>query len=363
MYYWQKTPVFTTQAEFESQQRVSIIIPIRNEAQNILALLKDIDQQCWTNKAPFTPEQLEVIVVDDQSEDKSVELVSTFHSQHFDLGLLHLALPKDFKGSHKKLAICQAVAKAKGEIIVTTDGDCRVGKYWIATIVQFFQMHNAMMVSAPVTFTDTKSFFEKLQMVEFASLIGAGAASLEAGQPNMCNGANLAFIKNAFVKVGGYSDSMHIPSGDDEFLMQKIHRKFPGQIYFLKSKDAVVHTAAQKSLKSFYYQRKRWAGKWKLHKRISTALLALFVFSFHALLLTGVVLSLMDAFPWQIILLILLLKGITEFIFLHAVLSDINKRLPVSNFLALQLIYSLYAVFFGIVANFGGYQWKERQYS
>lgn len=355
--------MFTIQAEFESQQRVSIIIPIRNEVQNIIALLKDIDQQCQTNKAPFTPAQLEVIVVDDHSEDKSVELVSTFHSQHFDLCLLHLALPKDFEGSHKKLAISQAVAKAKGEIIITTDGDCRVGKHWIATIVQFFQVRDAKMVSAPVTFTDTGSFFEKLQMVEFASLIGTGAACLEAGQPNMCNGANLAFFKNAFVEVGGYSDSMHIPSGDDEFLMQKIHGKFPGQIYFLKSKDAVVHTAAQKSLKNFYYQRKRWAGKWKLHKRITTALLALFIFSFHALLLTSVVLSLKGTFPLPVILIILLLKGAVEFVFLKAVLNDMDKRLPLPNFLALQLIYSLYAVFFGIVANFGGYQWKERQYS
>ncbi|WP_277484731.1 glycosyltransferase [Catalinimonas alkaloidigena] len=342
---------------------MSIIIPIRNEAQNIISLLEDINQQCWLNDTVFTKDQLEVIVVDDYSVDKSVELVRSFNNTHFDLCLCQLDLPKDFEGSHKKLAISQAVAKAKGEIIITTDGDCRVGKYWIATILQFFQARDAVMVSGPVTFTVTKSFFEKLQRIEFASLIGAGAASLKAGQPNMCNGANLSFIKKAFVEVGGYSDSMHIPSGDDEFLMQKIHRKFTGQTFFLKSKDAVVRTGTQRSLKNFYHQRKRWAGKWKLHKRVSTALLAIFIFTFHALLITALILSISGYFSWPIILTVLLIKGIAEFVFLKAVLHDMNEKLSVPNFFALQLIYSLYAVFFGIVANFGGYQWKERQYN
>ncbi|WPP48887.1 glycosyltransferase [Catalinimonas niigatensis] len=361
-YHWQKITVFDPADSENRSEKVSVIIPIRNEAKTILSLLEDIDHQSSTDGSHFSPQQLEVIVVDDQSEDDSVALVESYKSENFQLHLLALELPEKFVGSHKKLAISQAIASAQGDIIMTTDGDCHLGPQWITTILHFLRAQNAVMVSAPVTFEQGKTRFEQLQLIEFASLIGAGAACMQAGIPNMCNGANLTFTKKAFLEVKGYEGSMHIPSGDDEFLMQKLHQRYPGQIYFLKNKEAVVHTAAQKSIKHFYHQRKRWAGKWKLHKSITTALLALGIFTFHALFIAACILTLTGAFPWKILLFLVTIKGIAEFVFLENVLNAMDKKLSILNFLVLQLIYSPYAVFFGIVANFGGYQWKERKY-
>lgn len=362
-YHWQRMPFFLPSAGFTTGAKVSLIIPVRNEAGNILSLLQDLDAQEWEIGRLCTPDVFEVIVVNDHSEDDTEALVNSFRPKHFALHLLKLYTPSGFSGSHKKLAISQAVAHASGEIIMTTDGDCRVGPRWIISMRQALLGKKAVMLSGPVTFYQEASPFEKLQTIEFASLVGTGAACMAAGKPNMCNGANLVFLKSAFVEVNGYEGSMHIPSGDDEFLLQKLKARYPGRIFFLKCAEAVVRTKPQPDLRSFYHQRKRWAGKWKLHKNPLTALLALFIFTFHLMLLLGAGMALAGRLDFRLMAALLLAKAVAELLLIFPVLRLMHKKLSMLNFLLLQLIYSAYAVFFGIVANFGGYRWKSRSYS
>lgn len=363
LYHWQQIQIFYPEKRQKTTALVSVIIPVRNEAANIRQLLADMERQCWPDGTPLGPEQLEVIVVNDHSEDGTEVLVKNFDSQNFCLRLISLQLPQGFVGSHKKLALSQAIAQARGEVILTTDGDCRVEVQWVAAVLLYMQQRKAVLVSGPVAFGRGQNLFQRLQAIEFASLIGTGAACMQAGQPNMCNGANLTFRKDAYLQVKGYEGSMHIPSGDDEFLLQKIYDQYPGQVAFLKSPHAIVQTEAQPDLKSFYHQRKRWAGKWKLHKKISTALLALFIFGFHATILVAGLLTLQGAFPYQTFLGLFSAKALVEFLLLYSVLKNLDKRLHLPNFILLQFIYSAYAVFFGIVANFGGYRWKARDYA
>ena len=362
-YHWQCIRVFVPRQDQKTSTPATVVIPVRNEADNIRQLLSDLDKQCWPDGTPLVPKQLEIIVVNDHSEDNTEALVEQFEPSCFTLKQCKLQLPDSFSGSHKKLALSQAIAQASGEVIITTDGDCRVKPQWVATMLLYMQQQDAALVSAPVTLESENNLFQRLQTIEFASLIGTGAACMQAGQPNMCNGANLAFSRKIYQQVGGYEGSMHIPSGDDEFLLQKIFCKYPSRISFLKSQQAIVQTEAQPDLKSFYHQRKRWAGKWKLHKKISTALLALFIFGFHAMLLFAATLTLQNAFPPALFCGLLLLKAGVEFLLLSSVLRNLDKKLHMPNFMLLQLIYSAYAVFFGIVANFGGYRWKARYYT
>jgi len=362
-YHWRNIPVASPDLLHKSAVSLTIVVVVRNEAQNISNLLTDLDQQCWPCGLLWSPEQLEVIVVDDHSEDGTPLLVKQYAATNYSLTLKKLELPNDFVGSHKKLALSQAIALAKGKVILTTDGDCRVMPQWASLMVSHLYAKGAVLVSGPVVFSGERNFFQRLQTVEFASLIGTGAASMEAGHPNMCNGANLAFSKEAFMHVGGYHGSMHIPSGDDEFLLQKLLLRYPQQLAFLKNKQAVVETQAQPDLISFYHQRKRWAGKWKLHKKVNTALLALFIFTFHTSLLVGAWLVIHQKLSWLAFCALLICKASVEYAMLNDVLKNLGKKLRLLNFMTLQLIYSAYAVFFGIVANFGGYQWKARRYT
>lgn len=359
IFQWRSIPVFKVKDLQKAKSSfITVIIPVRNEAENILHLLQDLSVQ-----KVFPADQFEVLIVDDHSEDQTLLIVEEYGKNcNFRLRLLPLDLPEGFLGSHKKIAIAQAVAQARGNIIVTTDGDCRVEAYWLASFAQFFAQKQAVFVSGPVTFHHEAGLFHHLQTIEFASLIGTGAASIHAKMPNMCNGANLAFTKEAFLKINGYAGTLHIPSGDDEFLMQKIFKQYPDRVYFMKNAEAIVRTYAKSGLREFYHQRRRWAGKWKLHKNAGVALAAIFVFAYHSLLLTACCMALFGQYSWVLLATSLLLKFILEFFLLNDVLHFLKKRMSLLNFILLEFIYSAYVVFFGICANFGSYTWKNRSY-
>ena len=361
-FHWSKIPADEppTHATAARLPCLTVVIPVRNESATILLLLQDLAEQSDPVDHLLS---YEVIVVDDASTDNTAQVVSNFlHTASYPIRLLSLEVPPDFEGSHKKLALQQAIDAARGEVIVTTDGDCRAGKYWLATISRFFVRYQPVLLSGPVTFHHEESLFELLQTIEFASLIGTGAACLQARRPNMGNGANLTFSRAAFYEVGGYEGNLHVPSGDDEFLLQKMARHYPDRLAFLKQSEATVSTCAQKSLSAFYQQRKRWAGKWKLHHTYYTAALAIFVFTYHLSAMIVSILTLLRQYPWPILLIQLFPKVVLEYLFLKSVLALMKKPLPLGYFFLMQLIYAPYAVFFGMRANFGGYTWKNRTY-
>ncbi len=358
--HWKRIPTAAGVTNSSGQlPSVTVVIPVRNEATTLPNLLHDLTKQTSGEGEPL---DFEVLVVDDASTDDTLARAADFQSANLRLRVLSLEIPHGFIGSHKKLALQQAIGDTQSEVVVTTDGDCRMGTQWLSTIQQHFARHQPLLVSGPVTFTHERSLFERLQTIEFASLIGTGAACLQARYPTMGNGANLAFKRAAFLEVGGYADNLHVPSGDDEFLLQKIAERFPHRVSFLKQTEATVRTYAKPSIKEFYQQRKRWTSKWRLHRRYSVAVLAVFIFAYHLMVLLVIFSALTGQYSGWVLGLQLLPKVALEYVFLRSVLALMNKRLPKSLFLLMQLIYSPYAVFFGLRANFGGYTWKNRAY-
>jgi cellulose synthase/poly-beta-1,6-N-acetylglucosamine synthase-like glycosyltransferase len=355
-YSWRRIPESIFIKRNMSTNIITVIIPVRNERENILYILNDLEIQS------LEKELYEVIVVDDHSTDGTSELLlQHINSYNFSIQVHKLDLPNDFDGSFKKRAIAEAIKISKGNIILTTDGDCRVGPKWIESYYNVFSETKVVMVSGVVTFYNEGSWFEKLQTLEFASLIGAGGATIQLGYPSMCNGANLAYLKSAYEDVEGFQGVEHFHSGDDEFLMHKIHNMFPGKIIFLKNKDCIVLTKAKKDFFEFIHQRKRWAGKWKFYTDFRNIFLAAFVFIFHVVFIMTLLLFSLKIISPIFFCILMIMKLLPEFLFLKAILKFMEKKFVFNNFLFLGWIYSFYAVFFGIIANFGSYEWKNRK--
>lgn len=260
----------------------------------------------------------------------------------------------------KKAALTLGIVHAKGEIILTTDADCRIKPEWIQTMVNQFNEHT-MMVTGAVELS-ASTFFEKLQQVEFASLIASGAATLGWSRPSMANGANLAFRKSAFEAVDGYMGNQHIPSGDDEFLLRKIHQRFPNALVFCANVHAVVKTQAVGTLRDFIQQRLRWAGKWRLHSGVFSKALAVAVFLFQLTFLVVPWLWLFGYMESNTSLLLLASKVFVEYLFFHPVIHKLKLSFSWLAFLLLQFIYPYYVVAVGLLANGGKYTWKGRTF-
>lgn len=359
-YYWFQIPTIKLRTPNTIQEFpkafLSVVIPVRNEAKHLPALLQSLLAQTYpTNK-------FEVWMVNDHSTDESVEIIKNFIQKHpnFPLHLLHLSSQNLI--SPKKQALELAIQHAQGELILTTDGDCVLPKEWLETINLFYQQTHSPLISSLVTFSAEKDLFQVLQTIEFASLVGAGAASMQAGFPTMCNGANLAYTKQIFARVNGFEGIKHLASGDDELLMRKIAKISPQNIRFLKSSQNIVHTQAQATWKAFFQQRKRWASKWHAYPDVFSKILAVFIFLSNALVPFAFFLTLAGIQSWHTFAWQIGLKCGSEYIFLCPVLWFLGKRKHIWAIPLLQIIYPYYVIFFGIIANLNtSYEWKNRK--
>ncbi|WP_276497032.1 glycosyltransferase [Pontibacter litorisediminis] len=346
-------PDVAVPAAFAPDTRISVIIPVRNEAENILHLLHDLERQNYTR------ELVEVLVVDDHSEDRTAALVEQFIlASGLSIRCLQLEHYVKYKG--KKAAVQVGVEQAQGELLVFTDGDCRVGPEWLRSYAFLYETEQPYFISGPVSFHHTHAHFERMQLVEFASLIGIGGASMALGQPNMCNGANLAYRKDVFEKVGGFAGNEAIPSGDDEFLLHKVHKIFPGQVKFLKAPEAIVYTSARKGLISFMQQRVRWASKWKAYQSLQVQLVALSVFLINLLLFLAIPLVLWGSLPGWLFTGAYLTKFAADFLFLRQITNFLQARRYLWYMLPLQFVYIPYVLTTAVLGLFGRYNWKGR---
>jgi cellulose synthase/poly-beta-1,6-N-acetylglucosamine synthase-like glycosyltransferase len=261
-------------------------------------------------------------------------------------------------GEGKKAALTTGIKFSDSEIIVTTDADCRMETRWLETMVARFQDPEVKFVFGGVKI-EGQSFFASMQSHEFLSLIGTAAATLWWGFPSMCNGANLAFRKSVFFEVGGYENNFHIPSGDDEFLMHKIFLSYPRAVRFVSDWRAIVRTSAV-SVRQFIHQRVRWAGKWNHNLSFSNILLAMFIFFFQVSVIALPIAALAGYMNPYVASFLFLVKVGIEYLFLKKVSNFLHVKWNWSAFLALQVIYPLYAVVIATISNSFSFDWKGR---
>lgn len=347
---WVKIPYFLTNHQ-EPKTKVSILIAARNEEDKIHLTIEDILAQDYP-KLLF-----ELIVVDDHSTDKTSEIIRSYHSQGVKLIQLN---EKEPLNSYKKKAISEAIKMTTGELIITTDADCRMNKLWLKTLVNYYEQNNFNLISAPVVYFEEKSLFERLQTLEFLYLIGLGAAGIGHKMPSTCNGANLAYKKEVFLKLNGFKDIDDLASGDDELFLHKVAHAFPGTIGFCKSTDAIVYTHAKSNLEDFIQQRKRWASKSVKYKDKRVLLVTLAFWLFNVSLILNIIIGLFFPYFLKLVFIQFVIKFIAEVFYLEPLTSFAKRKSLLINLSFLTFLHVIYFVYIGLLGNSGKYLWKGR---
>ena len=348
MYLWFGWERITIISDKDFLPSVAIIIAVRNEAENIGMLIANIADQSYQGK-------IELIVVNDHSEDETREIVWNAFDTKSNCKLIDLKIRKG-----KKAAITEGLLNTNSEIIITTDGDCNVPKRWVEAMIGAFTK-TTQLVSGPVVFQKENNFFNQIQAMEFVSLIASGASLIGWGKPVMSNGANLAFRHSAFIAVNGFEGNLNTASGDDVFLLHKIAAQYPNSIAFAKSEDAIVKTKSQTSISLFLQQRIRWASKWKAYTDVFTQSTAILVFLISLILVVMPVLVLnqkISIYTWANLLII---KSFFDYFFLKQVSNHLKVEMNLAVFIFIQLIYPLYVVLAALFSFKKSYYWKGRR--
>lgn len=237
-----------------NENSFSIIIPLRNEAENLPDLLNSL------SLLNYPKLMFEIFLVDDDSTDNGKEIIENFIKENPALSI-HLIKNIYKSRSPKKDAIETAIQLATFDWVLTTDADCKVPKNWLLSFDSFIQENKPKMICAPVTYQVKNTLLEQFQLLDFISLIGTTIGAFGIKKPFLCNGANLCYSKKVFFEVYGYKGNDSISSGDDIFLLEKILKKYPTGVYFLKSKNSIVSTKPESTFNSLLQQRIRWASK------------------------------------------------------------------------------------------------------
>jgi len=338
----------------EKLPQISIIVPARNEAENIKNCIYSLKAQCY-------PEKLfEIIVVDDESEDKTDEIVLQLTAEVQNLRLLRSSENPSSTATSKKRALETGIAAASGELIVCTDADCTHSELWLFSLADGWQQGQKKFIAAPVVLQTDKTLLSIFQTLDFLTLQGITAASVATGFHTMCNGANIAYSREAFYEAGGFKGIDNLPTGDDMLLMHKIYKKHPAGIAYIRHSDAVVVTKAAQDWYAFFNQRIRWASKAAFFddKRIFWVLLLVYLLNLWLIVLA--IGSLFSNYLLYNLIGVLLSKTIIEMAFLLPVATFFKKQKLMWFFPLLQPIHILYTVAAGWLGRFGSYQWKGR---
>ncbi|WP_339870277.1 glycosyltransferase [uncultured Algoriphagus sp.] len=328
--------------------QVTLIVPFRNEADNVPDLCFNLNKLDFPN--------LEILLVDDHSEDASFELLEKAVGKYGNVTIVKS------EGLGKKAAIETAVSIASGEFIVCTDADCDFPDLWIEKMISPFQNPKVQLVAGAVLVEERRGFLDKFQSLDWASILLMTNYSFARQVPLMCSGANLAYRKEAFKQVNGFEGNREFASGDDEFLLKKIHHAYGKEAcIYLASSEILVLTRPESSWEALVNQRVRWASKWKAHDSILHLLSAVGAFLIQLIWLGSSSLIFLGRKGILTFGLVWLMKIAAEKMSLGKVLKSLAREPSMLAFVRTSFVHPFYVLRTGFGALGGKFTWKGRR--
>jgi len=333
---------------FEPKTSFTIVIPFRNEEENLPTLLEEF------SNLNYPRELFRVILVDDNSAEKFQ--VSGFDFEVSVIDSIRLS------NSPKKDAITTAIKHVKTDWVITTDADCLVPENWLLTFDHYIQENEVSMLAGPVTYKCSNSFLHHFQQLDFTSLQGATIGSFGLNRGFMCNGANFAYKKSLFESLNGFEGNDKIASGDDVFLLQKAVEKFPQEVHYLKADEAIVITKPTENWRALFYQRVRWAAKTSSYKSNYGKVLGLIVFFGNMSFVIGFLFVLFGILSYSIFVFLAFCKFFTDYVLLSVTNKFLTKS-KIKSLLLSSLLYPFFSSGVAVYSLFGSYEWKERRFN
>lgn len=347
---WDETEEWEIPQNYFPKTKISVVVAARNEEDFIGQCIESI-LQC-----NYPKELLEIIIVNDHSEDKTTEVINSFKSQ--DVTLINL---QDTFG--KKNALQKGISQANGEIIACTDADCIVPKDWLISFASYFEEYQHHCVAGLISYKHNKSVLQRFQYLDSINNMCVTANGIKRKSYFMANGANFFFKKSIFFEIGGYQTNKEFASGDDMFLIQKIAERYPNKISFLKSKNAIVQTKPEITFKDLIKQRIRWSSKSKAYSNKNIYKIQGFVFFFVLLILLNFIFSpIGSGLSLFGFIFALFIKWTLDFLYLLKLSDYFGDRTPLKSFFSTSMVFILYILFAGWNALIPTtYKWKGRE--
>ena len=330
-----------------SSSTPTIIVPARNEEENIAACVESISASLRKNGPGG-----ELLVVNDHSEDETenkarnagAKIITLWHTQG------------------KKEALELAVSSATHEIIICTDADSTVSESWVKTMVSKHEIDTSSFIAGPLLSKYNDDRLSAFQSLDALMMVATTANGILRKSYFLANGANMSFTKEAYNRVGGMKTHDKLASGDDVFLIQSIAIDNTDSVHYIKSPHATVWTEPVRSWGAMWQQRKRWSTKTRHYPHFSPIKIQAYVFLIHFIIILGIVLiPFTGGLSFFSSVFMLFIKWIMDYLLLSKIARYFDQSEPLKYFFSCSLIYFFYIFLMAFWALRGGsYTWKGR---
>jgi len=331
----------------QDKPTVSIVVAARNEEKNIMDLLDDLNRQTYSR------EKLQVIIADDRSTDNTWSIISGFKNKYNNFyGVKIDELSKTM--TPKKHALTKAIEESTGEIIISTDADCRIPNTWVKSIVETFEKETGIVIGYSKINTKSERFFDHYQSIDFLALMSANAGTLGWDNAWTGSGQNIAYRRSDFDKINGFYPVADKISGDDFYLVQAISKIAKAK--YNTNPAGFVKTKSVENVIKFINQRIRWASNTKkLFNTDYFFLLFLLVNLFTNVLL---LLALLLKDYWQFLPMLFGIKFLFDTIVLFYGSKLFKTEIKLNSYLLWFFLQPLSTPMLGIFSMFGKFRWK-----
>ncbi len=249
IYYWilySRLAFYKEKDRDSATKPVSVIICAKNEYQNLLHNLPSILEQDYPD--------FEVIVVNDASDDDSIELLNSFSRKYKHLRIFDLEKNLNFF-SGKKFPLSLGIKSAQHEIILLTDADCQPSSpQWIRKMQSNYD-DNTEVVLGYGTYRKTVGFLNQLIRYDSFMVAMQYLSFALAGSPYMGVGRNLSYKRSLFYEAKGFTSHYKLKSGDDDLFINRAANR--GNTRIEISPDAHTVSTAKASLVQWILQKRR----------------------------------------------------------------------------------------------------------
>lgn len=345
---WNRTANISLNIKDLPQLSLTVLIPVRDEEDNIGACLDSILKQSYSYNG------FEIMVIDDHSSDGTAEVVAKYPM------VKYLSLGTGQNG--KKAAINAGVQEASGEIILTLDGDCVVGENWLINMVGSLIGKSAEVVVGPLVLQEKGlgNYVQKYQKLEQAALNIITCSGLVSRMFYSSNGANMGFYRSTFLELNPFETNAHIASGDDVFFVHKAVEK-GYKIAYVKAKKAIVSTWVQPNFDSFLNQRLRWASKSKAYQHLGTKWYLWSFLTHNIVFFILILLSVVDPTSRTYLFYFIISKSIMDYMIIRTGLWWTGQNVSTREILLASYFQFFYAslLLYRILKQ-GEFTWKGR---
>jgi cellulose synthase/poly-beta-1,6-N-acetylglucosamine synthase-like glycosyltransferase len=265
---------------------ISVVLPAHDEERHLPGTLASLCAQRY-------PGDVEFVIVDDRSQDRTAEIIADAAARDPRVRAVRVEAP-DRRLSPKVNAVAHGIAASTGEIIVTTDADCRYPEGWLEGMAAHFGPGVTMVVGyVETTRRGTVSrFLHAFETIDWLSLMIVSRSLTRFGWKFASSANNQAYRRDAFEAAGGFGASGRAPSGDEDLLTQRLGRLDDARIVFASRPETRVLTHAVDGWRQLFRQRRRWVSRYHHPMHYHPGfLVSIALLGFQSIALAGAILA------------------------------------------------------------------------